>query len=138
MKNRSLFILKSSGIRALFILSVCGFAAGICNGLLGAGGGVILVLALGWLLPYSEENGRSVYANALLVMLPLSCLTLWRYAQNGALDSLSSSSISLPLLLGAALGGVVGGVLLGKLKNKFTNRIFAILTLISGVLMLTR
>ena len=44
---------------------VMGLLAGFVNGLLGAGGGILIVFALASRLGYGEENSRDLYANAL-------------------------------------------------------------------------
>jgi hypothetical protein len=92
----------------------------------------------GKLLPDDRESVRSVYANALLVMLPLSALTLFRYISGGALTRESMGINSYLVLLGAMAGGIIGGVVLGKLGGRKIKRLFALLTLISGVIMVVR
>ena len=120
------------------VLAAGGLLAGFCNGLLGAGGGIILVLTFGALLRRDSEAQRSVYANALCVMLPLSLFTLISYGKKGVFASGLSTDLETVYLLGAAAGGVIGGILLGRLGGKALGRLFAILTLISGILMIVR
>ena len=115
-----------------------GFLAGLCNGLLGAGGGIILVLVLSALLRGKGEGERSAFANALCVMLPLSVITLTRYARMGVSPWETSGATSALYLLGAIAGGVLGGILLGRAKDSSLGRLFGLLTLISGILMIVR
>ena len=128
---------RGNAARLLF-LAGSGLLAGFCNGLLGAGGGIVLALSLGAMLPKDSESVRSVYSNALLVMLPLSALTLTRYIGGGALEAEAMGIKAYSVLLGAAFGGVIGGILLGKLRGRGIRRLFALLTLISGIIMITR
>lgn len=140
--------ISKKAIFSLLLLALGGALGGFINGLLGAGGGIIITLALSRLLPKDEESRRSVFACSLCVTLPLSLLTLARYASatDGGLSSLFSSfeSASMPLVshgaelifLAAAIGGVVGGLLLGKLGSAALSRIFAIICIVSGVLMI--
>ena len=128
----------SGNAKRLFWLAFAGVLAGFCNGLLGAGGGIILVLVLSHLLPDDSEGARSVYSNALLVMLPLSALTLTRYISGGALEAEQMGGRTVSVLLGAMAGGVLGGILLGKLRGRGLKRLFALLTLVSGIIMLVR
>ena len=128
---------QGNGKRVL-VLALGGMAAGFVNGLLGAGGGIVLVIVLSALLPRDKEGARSVYANALLVMLPLSCLTLFNYVKGGALEGVAEKAIGNDLVLGAVIGGVVGGLLLGRVKGRMLSRLFALLTIVSGIMMLTR
>jgi uncharacterized membrane protein YfcA len=101
---------------------------------LGAGGGIIAVLFLSSLTGGDAESRRSVYVNALCVMLPLSALTLFRYASAGV----SSVEIEPYTALGAIVGGVAGGLLLGRMSGRATDRVFALLTVLSGLLMIIR
>lgn len=138
MKNqRAKVYWRGNAARLLFLMGA-GLLAGFCNGLLGAGGGIVLALSLGAMLPKDSESVRSVYSNALLVMLPLSALTLTRYIGGGALEAERMGINSYSVLIGASLGGVVGGILLGKLRGRGIRRLFALLTLISGIIMITR
>ena len=129
--------LKGSS-KQLFLLLAAGLLAGFCNGLLGAGGGIVLVIFLSRMLPKSGEGARSVYSNALIVMSVLSCITLFRYFKSGDIGASLRLTDKVDVFIGAAVGGAVGGILLGKLRGKRLRFIFAIATLISGILMITR
>lgn len=134
--GRIKFILNSKNLKKIIILCVGGLFAGICNGLLGAGGGVVIVSVLAAVLPDDEESRRSLYANALCVMLPLSLLTLATYGLRGNIPSEFMNESYAPILLGAAVGGVVGALLLDRLSSKILRMLFGGLTVISGLLML--
>jgi uncharacterized membrane protein YfcA len=69
-------------------------------------------------------------------MTAISCLTLVRYINAGAL----SEGMEEPVLVfvGASIGGLLGGALLQKIGGRALKRIFALLTVVSGVLMITR
>ncbi len=135
MKIKRRAALAHGGRRTLLLLAAGGFAAGFCNGLLGAGGGVILVLIFKRLQGRSGESGSDIYANALVVTFLLSCLTLWRYLSLGTALNIGEGG-GVWVLLGAALGGLFGGALLGVLRKKTVGGLFALLTTISGILML--
>ena len=123
------------GGKKVAIVALGGLIAGFCNGLLGAGGGIVIVLALSAALPYDEESRQSLYANALCVMLPLSLLTLSTYALGGNIpDGFLGADYAL-LLLGAAIGGVLGALITDKLSSRALKKIFAALTVLAGVLM---
>lgn len=138
MIHKRAFAYWNGAGRTVALLLIGGALAGFCNGLLGAGGGIVLCLALSRLVGGDGEGSRSIYANALCVMLPLSLLTLFRYAQAGALSNVAGQGLSSPYVLGAIIGGLLGGVLLGRLQGRGLRRLFALLTLISGILMITR
>ena len=61
-------LMKNKGVRAILL----GFFAGLLNGLLGAGGGIILVRGAEKVLGREYHDGRDIFANVLCVMLPLS------------------------------------------------------------------
>ena len=119
------------GIFTLSCLLLCGFAAGLCNGLLGAGGGILPVLVLRRLFGKTAVDGRRFYTTALAVMLPLSLLSVWRYAAGGF-----RPVSPLPLLIASAAGGVGGAFLLSRLPAGVPRRLFAAATLLSGLLLL--
>ena len=135
MKKRYTVYFKN-GMPVFFLLIFGGFLAGFCNGLLGAGGGIILVLLLSFLLPDDDESAKSVYPNAIVVMVALSCLTLARYISAGTLsDGLERPAI---IFVGASVGGLLGGAVLQRIGSRTLKRLFAVLTVVSGVLMITR
>ena len=123
------------GGKKVAIVALGGLLAGFCNGLLGAGGGIVIVLALSAALPDDEDSRQSLYANALCVMLPLSLLTLSTYALGGNIpDGFLGADYAL-LLLGAAIGGILGALITDKLSSRALKKIFAALTVLAGVLM---
>ena len=108
-----------------------GLLAGFLNGLLGAAGGIALVVGLRALFRKKPVNGHSFYATALAVMLPLSALSAWRYARGGHLPAVSPWGLILP----AVLGGVLGALLLRRIKPHVLKRIFAAVVLVSGIVL---
>ena len=124
------------------LLYVCAgaLAAGIINGLLGAGGGIIMIFVLAPALGGLYENGEDFYkrrdlmAISLSVMLPVSAVSAIRYALGGMLDTEYIPKIILP----AVIGGIVGGILLDKLKENLIMKLFAFLVIYSGIAMIVR
>lgn len=115
-------------------LAVAGLLAGFANGLLGAGGGIIAVFAFAHLLHGRAVERRDLYANALCVMLPISALSCVRYALAGHLVTEGFGIYALP----AILGGLLGALLLGRLGASALKRLFALLVIWSGVLLILR
>lgn len=111
-----------------------GVIAGFANGLLGAGGGIIIVVIFSRLLSAKTEDKNDIFANALCVMLPLSLLSYAIYWSRGHIGTEGFGVFIIPALLGGALGGL----LLGKLKAVFVRRLFASLVIISGILLAVR
>lgn len=78
-----------------------GVGAGLLNGMLGAGGGLIAVPAL-------EKNGctgKQSHATALGMMVPLSAVSGGYYLWKGWTDWNSLLPVMVPCLAGAWLGG---------------------------------
>ena len=118
-------------LKYLPLLLLIGFGAGLLNGLLGAGGGIVIVMGLRVLLGKTPINGRRFYTTAIAVMLPLSLVSVWQYAKSGHLNELPLGATVLPALL----GGLLGAFLLRFLKPKLLARLFAAVVLISGIVL---
>lgn len=112
-----------------FSVYFVGLAAGIINGLLGGGGGMIVVPGLALTLGLTAKKS---HATALAVILPASvisaCILLFTFKNDWVLLSATT--------FGVSLGGVVGALLLKKLKNPAITKIFAVLMLLAGVKLL--
>ncbi|MBQ3221003.1 MAG: sulfite exporter TauE/SafE family protein [Clostridia bacterium] len=107
---------------------VCGVAVGLANSLFGGGGGMLAV-------PILEKTGLSpkrAHATAILVILPISLLSLALYLFRGLYDF----SVFVPTALGVTAGGELGAALLGKLPTKTVNAVFAVLQAVAGVCLL--
>ena len=115
------------------VLLLCGAGAGFINGLLGAGGGVVLIFVLTAALG-READRRDVYAAALAVTLPVTLFSVWRYAAAGRLMIDGFARFLLP----AVLGGAAGGWLLDRIDVRVTRRIFAGIVIVSGLFILFR
>lgn len=109
------------------LLPFAGLAAGFANGLLGAGGGIILVFTLSALL-----EPRDVFANVIAATLPVTLLSALRYAAAGRLAADGFGRLLLPALI----GGAAGAWLLDRINPRLTRSLFAVLILFSGLRML--
>jgi uncharacterized membrane protein YfcA len=115
-------------ILPLFAIGLC---AGFLNGLLGAGGGILIVFGLRKLLKGHLKDPRAIYPTAIAVMLPLSLLSVWQYARAGSLELSRLGALILP----AIAGGVIGALVLRRLSAKTLSRIFAAVVLVSGLVL---
>ena len=115
-------------------LMLIGLTAGVANGLLGAGGGTVIVFGIARVLGDSLKDGNDVFATALCVMLPVSAVSCIIYALRGHIDTQGFGVFALPALI----GGTVGGLLLGKVKADWVKKLFAVLVIISGILLIVR
>lgn len=104
-----------------------GLCAGLCNGLFGAGGGTVAVLAL-------EKAGltpRQAHATAISIMLPLSLASSIIYAMGGGVDWHVLPWVAPALTVGSALGAK----LTGKIQGKTLKLIFGTVMLAAGAWM---
>ncbi len=108
---------------------LAGLLTGICNGLFGAGGGMVAVFALKSLTGYEQSRA---HATAISVMLPLTAVSALVYVCNSAVDWTAVLYVAPSL----TLGSVLGAKLTGKLSPKWLNRIFSALMLFAAVWML--
>ena len=115
-------------------LLACGLAAGLINGLLGTGGGIILVFAISYFCKNTLPDRRDVCANALVVTLVLTLLSTTLYIGGGNAPPADLSRFVLP----GAVGGLAGGFLLGKITPTALGKLFAVLLVVSGIFMLVR
>lgn len=105
-----------------------GFGAGLANGLLGAGGGMVLVP----LLRKSGLEETQAHATSVAVIFPLCLLSAFLYLFRGDV-TLSDALPWLPWMLG---GSLVGAWLLPRCSSRWLRRIFGLLMLWAAVRML--
>ena len=105
-------------------LPLAGLAAGTVNGLLGAGGGMILVPIMSTL---TDLGPGEIFPVSLTVMLPLCLISL---LSTGAPLPWADA---LPYLLGGALGGIGAGIAGGRIPVKWLHRILGAMLLWGGI-----
>lgn len=114
---------KSSKTAALI-----GAAAGVLNGLFGAGGGTVAVP----LLAYVEEEQRRRQATSVVLIFVLSLFSTAMYGLKGRLDV----DTALTFVPGGLVGAFIGARLLARIDNGLLKRIFGIIMIASAVRML--
>ncbi|HPY36366.1 MAG TPA: sulfite exporter TauE/SafE family protein [Clostridia bacterium] len=118
---------KRSKFTLPIILAAVG--TGIANGLFGAGGGILTVVVLKRLCALNSERAHST---ALMVMLPLSIISVAVYMLRNMLIFQSA----LPVILGMLPGSFFGARLLGKLRPLWIDSLFCLLMLAAGIRLL--
>ena len=106
-------------------LALAGGAAGLVNGLFGAGGGMVLVPALGKRTGL-EETQR--FPASIAIIAPICVISLlfsshWQLTFRQA----------LPYLAGSAFGGIASGLLGKRIPTLWLHRILGALILWGGV-----
>ena len=105
-------------------------AAGIINGLLGSGGGMIAVPAL----EKSGVKANRAHATSVAIMLPLSAVSAVFYLWGGDV----SLSDALPYIPGGIAGALLGVLLLRKVRPKLLRRAFGAVAVYSGLRILLK
>lgn len=117
-------------IKKAFTVFLPAFIAGITNGLLGTGGGIIAVS----LLKKDGLTQKQAQANAIAVILPITVLSTLFYICRGYVDIRTA----LPYVPGGIVGAVFGTKLLNKISNKHLKKIFACFILWAGIRLLKK
>ncbi len=106
--------------------AVAGAAAGIINGLFGAGGGMVLIPLLTLM---TDLNDDELFSSSLAIMLPICIVAL----TSTALHQTLPLKESIPYLVGSAVGGILAGILQGKIPTVWLHRILGLLIIGGGI-----
>lgn len=102
-----------------------GFAVGLINIMIGAGGGIVAVEAL----KKSEINQSKAHATAIAITLPLTVISAVIYIFEDKVQLEDASVYLLPGLVGSALGSFC----LHKIPGKALSKIFSVFMIYAGV-----
>ena len=105
-----------------------GMITGFLNGLLGAGGGLVLLLFLKRTL---KLPAHKAHATCLAVMLPLSVLSACIYIGSAEV----SAGTAFWLALGGMAGGYVGARFLRRIKPRHLGKILGVVLIFSAIRM---
>ncbi len=109
------------------IIAAC--LAGLLNGFLGAGSGVVLMFAIAALNSDKNDNAaRDNFATIIASVLPISLVSTIIYIKNGTINENVINRFALP----AVAGGFIGAFLTDKLDAKILRLIFAVVVIIAG------
>lgn len=111
-------------------LSLGGFAVGLVNGLLGAGGGLLAVP----LLRSVGLDTKTAHANSVATVLPICAFSAGNYLMAGRVQIQDI----LPYLLWGLLGAGLGAWLLPKIPQNILRKLFAGFMLWAGVRLLRK
>lgn len=103
---------------------IAGALAGAVNGLLGAGGGMILVPLL---TLWTDLQDDEIFPASVSIILPVCILSLWSSG-----DALAGKE-ALPYLLGSAGGGILAGIFGKRIPIKWLHKALGILILWGGI-----
>ena len=107
-------------------LILAGLGAGTVNGLLGAGGGMVLIPLLGILTSLEE---REIFHSSIAIILPVCIVSILS-------DIISGTFLwraALPYLIGSAAGGLSAVLWGNKIPVKWLHRILGTLIIGGGI-----
>lgn len=116
-------------IKKITISGILGFLTGVCNGLFGAGGGIIVIPTLVYIM---KMDNHEAHATALAVILPISVISSIIYYRNG----IYAWDIIYKVALGGIMGSVLGSMLLGKLSSHWLRKIFSVFMILAAIRMI--
>ena len=105
---------------------IAGACAGAVNGLLGAGGGMVLLPLLTLLTDLPEESS---FPASVCIILPICIVSLFVIYQPGVI----SVRECFPWLAGSALGGIIAGCIGKRIPVLWLHRILGVLILWGGI-----
>lgn len=107
-----------------------GALAGICSGLFGIGGGVILVPALVWIMGYPQVAATGTSLVALL--LPVGFLGVLEYYRAGKIDS-QNIRMGLIIAIGLFVGAYFGAKLAVGLPAPVLRKAFSLFLVLVAI-----
>lgn len=113
------------------LLAAGAIGAGFLSGLLGAGGGIILYFVLGAL--YGRGAKQNLVLSSVAVMF-FCVVSLFFYKGNSSLGVMGILRVGIP----AILGGITGAFLLSKIPAAAVKKMFSVIIILSGIIMLLR
>lgn len=111
-----------------FKIGLVGFISGIVNGLFGAGGGTVTVLALTLFFDISQHKAQ---ATAISIILPLSIISGFIYYKNG----FTTLDVTLKVALGGIVGSYIGSNALNKIPPKYLRKMFGLFMVLAAIRM---
>lgn len=109
-------------------IGLIGFFSGIINGLFGAGGGTVAVLALTLIFGISQHKAQ---ATAISIILPLSLISGFIYYKNG----FTTIDITFKVALGGIIGSYIGSNALNKIPANYLRKIFGFFIIVAAIRM---
>ena len=122
---------SNKGIIKYLILGFFSCLAGVINGFLGTGAGIVLIYLLAYL---EKENVKNNFSMTIMAFLPMSFVSLYFYVKGENVDYELIMLSLLPIIL----GGIVGAYLMDKIERKWLSLIFSALVIYSGFSMVLK
>ena len=102
------------------LAAVIGLVGGLCSGLFGVGGGVVMVPAMLFFTALAIGHTQEAVGTSLIVIIPTALVGALRHKMLGNINW----PIALMLIPGALLGGWLGASLTTGISSENLKRIF--------------
>lgn len=109
------------------IAGLCAVFAGVLNGLIGTGGGIVIWFLLKKLY---DNDAKKAFASVMAAIFPMAALSAYVYARSDP----GLVFLSLPYIIPSAAGGITGAILFSKISTKTLKAAFSVMLIISGIL----
>jgi uncharacterized protein len=109
-----------------FWAALIGLASGVCSGLFGVGGGVVMVPAMVLLLGFDMKKA---VGTSLAVIIPTALVSSFKHYKNGNIDW----AMTLSLAPWAVLSGYVGAWLTRHVQSDSLKRAFGVFLVLVGL-----
>ena len=127
MKNST----QTSKLKKHTLLGGLSALAGIINGFVGTGGGIILIFLFYLLRSGEGSDFKDDLVMTVTAVIPMSATALFFYAGGTNVDFEIIGRLFIPI----AIGGVIGAYLMDKIDKKWLTVIFSALMIYSGIRM---
>lgn len=115
--------------KSIFLCIIAGFFAGMISGFFGAGGGLILVPFMTFLLKENEITARATTIMCIFFMVLTSSFF---YFRENSIDWWIAAKCSI----GGVIGGYIGSKLLINLNKNILRILFVIFLIYAGIKMI--
>ena len=113
-------------VKSIVPFALCGAVAGAVNGLLGAGGGMILIPLLTGFTDLKEEK---IFPSSVCIIAPICIISIL----TGRNQHTLTIKEVLPYLFGSFAGGILSGTLGKRIPIKLLHRMLGVLILWGGI-----
>lgn len=107
-------------------LGIAGTAAGVVNGMFGAGGGMVLVPLL---ITLTRIPDHMIFPASIAILVPVCIVSI----SFGAINGVFALRDAIPYLLGGLLGGLIAGKIGKKVPTVWLHRLLGLLILWGGI-----
>ena len=128
MKNS----IQASNLKKHTLVGGLSLIAGLVNGFVGAGGGIILVYLFYLLKSGESSDFKDNLVMTVTAVIPMSAVALFVYSRGANVDFDIIGRLFIPI----TVGGILGAFLMDKIDKVLLTVIFSALMIYSGIRMI--